>query len=85
MNVINAVKFVGTNYVVILQGVAAILSSLGIICEAVNRIMPNKGDESAVTKIGKEIAVAGTYVQKTMNLLKVPNVVKEEIRDNKAS
>lgn len=73
MNIIGAVKFLKDHYDVILQGIVTIASSLGLICEAINRIIPNKGDESAVTKLGHLLVKAGVYVQKAMDFLKIPN------------
>ena len=71
--IIEAIKFIKDHYDVILQGIVTILSSLGVICEAINRILPNKGDESAISKFGKIIVNIGTYIQKAMDFLKIPN------------
>jgi hypothetical protein len=59
MDVIKAIKFIYNNYDVILQGILTIVSSLCAILEVINRFIPNKGDESAISKIGKSIAKFG--------------------------
>lgn len=73
MDIMASLKFVGNNYDVILQAVVTVLGALGLVCETINRIIPNDGSESALSKVGKLIAKAGMYVQKAMDFLKIPN------------
>ncbi len=73
MNVMEVIKFLGANYDMILQSIIMIFGALGVICESINRMLPNVGDESALSKVGKTIAKIGGYVQKFMDFIKVPN------------
>lgn len=69
-------KFIIEHWDMILQSLATILGAVGVIVEAVNRLMPTESEDSALTRFGKNVAIAGEFVKKLLDKMRVPNVKK---------
>ena len=67
--ILKALSFITTNYELILTAVVSILLALGAIAESLNLVF-GKGEESALSKVGKALVKAGNVVKKFIDLIK---------------
>ena len=71
MDIMKILAWLSQNYDMVLQSLVVILGALGVVAEAIARLIP--GSESALTKVGKFLAKAGEYIKKILDFLKIPN------------
>ena len=62
-------SFLTANYDMIGQAIVVILGAAGLIFETLNKIF-GKGDDSALSKVGKMIVKAGEAVKKVLDFFK---------------
>lgn len=82
---IKVAKFIIQNWDMILNTIVTILGALGVLVEGLNRLLPTKSGDSALTKLGKKIAIAGETVKAVMDKLKLPNVKDTKVEEPKES
>ena len=67
--IVKAFSFLASNYELILTAIVSILLALGAIAESLNLVF-GKGEESALSKVGKALVKAGNVVKKFIDLIK---------------
>lgn len=77
MKLLATIKFIITNYDIILQGLFTIVTSLVAIIEVINRLIPTKIPDSFITRLGNFLVKLGENIKKAIDFLKIPNNIKK--------
>lgn len=77
MEIMKTINWIGENYENILNSIVVVMGAMGVILETINRFIPTKNEDSAMTKLANFFVKGGGLVKKLMDYLKIPNVKKK--------